>query len=422
MGRLLSASQRVGAGDLNVRVIEEDGDDEIAALGRHFNQMTGHLRAQREKLLETNEQIERRRRLFDSVLSSVTSGVVGLDPKGRVAFANRSALRLLDVDETQDKVPLAVAVPEFAPLFETLTREGRETVQEQVALVRGGKQETLLVRMSPRRADDGSLEGYVVAFDDVTDLVSAQRLAAWGDVARRIAHEIKNPLTPIRLSAERIKRKFRRQLGEDAAADLDQMTDVIVRQTEDLRRIVDEFSRFARMPEPDRRDSDLTALVRDAVTLQEAGQPGVKFVSVLPAAQVPAEVDPGMISQALTNLIKNAGEAIESHQEQGVDPGYQPTIRVMLQPEGAQARIIIEDNGIGLPEDRARLFEPYVTTRAKGTGLGLPIVKKIIEEHGGTLHLEDAEGRGARAVIRLPTKARSETIEAAQPTQARRAV
>lgn len=420
VGRLLVASERVGAGDLDVRVIEEDGDDEIAALGRHFNQMTSRLKAQRRRLLETTQQIEDRRRLFDSVLSSVTSGVVGLDPEGRVTFANRSAHRLLQVGQVE-AISLSLAVPEFAPLLETLKRDGRDVVQEQVSLVRGGKQETLLVRLSPRRADGGALEGYVVAFDDVTDLVSAQRLAAWGDVARRIAHEIKNPLTPIRLSAERIKRKFGRKLAEEEAADLHQMTDVIVRQTEDLRRIVDEFSRFARMPEPDRRDGDLTALVRDAVTLQEAGQPGVRFESVLPAAQVAAEVDPGMISQALTNLIKNAGEAIETYQEQGAPSEFQPRIRVMLLTEGPQATITIEDNGIGLPEDRARLFEPYVTTRSKGTGLGLPIVKKIIEEHGGTLHLEDAEGRGARAVIRLPTKARN-SIEAAEPTQARRAV
>nr|WP_245218429.1 PAS domain-containing sensor histidine kinase [Rubellimicrobium aerolatum] len=421
IGRLLGASERVGAGDLDVRVIEEDGDDEIAALGRHFNQMTSRLKAQRETLLETTGQIERRRRLFDSVLSSVTSGVVGLDPSGRVTFANRSALRLLDVEGVRTETALVAAVPEFEPLFQTLRREGRETVQEQVALVRGGKQEMLLVRMSPRRTDDGSLEGYVVAFDDVTDLVSAQRMAAWGDVARRIAHEIKNPLTPIRLSAERIKRKFGRRLG-DEAADLEQMTDVIVRQTEDLRRIVDEFSRFARMPEPDRRDSDLTALVRDAVTLQEAGQPGVRFETVLPAQAVPAEVDPTMISQALTNLIKNAGEAIESRQEQGPEEGFVPTIRVALTVQGRVARVAIEDNGIGLPEDRARLFEPYVTTRAKGTGLGLPIVKKIIEEHGGTLALEDGEGRGARAVLRLPIKARHDIEAAAETAQARRAV
>ncbi len=420
VGRLLVASERVGTGDLDVRVIEDDGDDEIAALGRHFNHMTGSLKAQREKLLETTGQIEGRRRLFDSVLSSVTSGVVGVDAEGRVSFANRSAQRLVGLVAAETALP--AAVPEFGPLFERLRQDGRGTLQEQVALVRGGKQEILLVRMSPRRADDGALEGYVVAFDDVTDLVSAQRMAAWGDVARRIAHEIKNPLTPIRLSAERIKRKFGRKLGEEDQTDLEQMTDVIVRQTEDLRRIVDEFSKFARMPEPDRRDSDLTALVRDAVTLQEAGQPSVRFETVLPAAQVLAEVDPGMISQALTNLIKNAGEAIESLEEQGAEPDFQPTIRVMLRLDGPQAVILIEDNGVGLPEDRARLFEPYVTTRSKGTGLGLPIVKKIIEEHGGTLQLEDAEGRGARAVIRLPTKARHQTIDAAETKQARRAV
>ena len=417
VGRLLVASERVGRGDLDVRVIEEEGDDEIAALGRHFNEMTTRLKAQRERLLESNEQVERRRRLFDSVLSSVTSGVVGLDADGRIAFANPSAMRLLGVGEAQADRPLAVAVPEFASLFEALRAENQEVAQEQVAVVRGGAQEQLLVRMAPRRSGDGSPEGYVVAFEDVTDLVSAQRMAAWGDVARRIAHEIKNPLTPIRLSAERIKRKFGRNLEEAAARDLEQMTDVIVRQTEDLRRIVDEFSRFARMPEPERRDVDLGTLVRDAVTLQEAGQPGVRFLSVLPALPVPADLDPGMISQALTNLIKNAGEAIESRQEERGEP-FEPTIQVRLEVAGAEARVVVEDNGVGLPEDRARLFEPYVTTRAKGTGLGLPIVKKIIEEHGGTLVLEDAETRGARAVARLPIKTNA-TIEA-EPKQAKK--
>jgi two-component system nitrogen regulation sensor histidine kinase NtrY len=426
VGRLLIASERVGRGDLDVRVIEEEGDDEIAALGRHFNDMTGKLKAQRERLMDTADQIERRRRLFDSVLSSVTSGVVGLDPEGRVAFANRSARRL--VGEVEAATALSVAVPEFAPLFDELRAEGRDLVQDQVSLLRGGRQEMLLVRMSPRLSEDGALEGYVVAFDDVTDLVSAQRMAAWGDVARRIAHEIKNPLTPIRLSAERVKRKFGRRLSEEEAGELEQMTDVIVRQTEDLRRIVDEFSRFARMPEPERRDADLARILRDAVTLQEAGQPGVRFEVVIPARPVPAEVDPGMISQALTNLIKNAGEAIETRAEREPDAPFEPRIRVMLTQEGPRATIIIEDNGTGLPQDRARLFEPYVTTREKGTGLGLPIVKKIVEEHGGTLALEDAEGRGARAVLRLPAKvvptegaaAESEAVQIMQA--ARRAV
>ncbi len=261
--------------------------------------------------------------------------------------------------------------------------------------------------MSTRRNAEGRLEGYVVAFDDVTDLVTAQRMAAWGDVARRIAHEIKNPLTPIRLSAERLKRKFAPLAGEEAAA-LEQYTDVIVRQTNDLRRIVDEFSRFARMPEPERRRHDLARLVRDAVTLQESGQPGVRIVSEIPAGEVLAEVDDTMIGQALTNLIKNAGEAIEAKRENGIDDGQEPEIRVKMAVEGDEAVITIADNGIGLPEDRARLFEPYVTTRAGGTGLGLPIVRKIIEEHGGSLQLTDAEPfaegarPGAMAVVRLP--------------------
>lgn len=405
VGRLVNASQRVGAGDLDVRVIEEEGDDEIAQLGTYFNQMTGRLKQQREELLETTTKIERRERLFDSVLSSVTSGVVGLDEEGRVTFVNTAAQRLLRLDGDQVSADISVAVPEFSDLFADLKGEDA-VVQEQVNLVRRGKQETLLVRMAPRRNEEDRLEGYVVALDDVTDLVSAQRMAAWGDVARRIAHEIKNPLTPIQLSAERIKRKFHPEVEE--ADKLDQMTDVIIRQTGDLRRIVDEFSKFARMPEPILKKSNLVELVRDAVTLQEAGQPGVRIVSDLPDSPLLADLDETMVSQALTNLIKNAGEAIEALKEKDSDVTVIPEIRVTLTAKDDTATLTIQDNGIGLPEDRARLFEPYVTTRDKGTGLGLPIVKKIIEEHGGTLNLADAEqfdGHshvGASAIIELP--------------------
>ncbi|MGB8623464.1 MAG: ATP-binding protein, partial [Paracoccaceae bacterium] len=408
VGRLAGAAQRVGAGDLEVRVREEKGDDEIAMLGRVFNQMTRQLKGQRDALLENNRQIEQRRRLFDSVLGSITAGVIGLDAEGRLEFMNRSALGLLDLDEGRDNaLPLGAAVPEFGALFDRMREQGRETAQEEIKLSRRGKLENLLVRLAVRRNAAGHLEGYVVAFDDVTDLVTAQRMAAWGDVARRIAHEIKNPLTPIQLSAERLKRKFRPIAGDQVEA-LDQYTDVIVRQTNDLRRIVDEFSKFARMPEPDRRMGDLTALTRDAVLLQESGQPEVRFVTDLPQTPLPAELDATMISQALTNLIKNAGEAIEGLLEKGAPDGFVPEIRVSLSQEDATGVITIADNGIGLPEDRGRLFEPYVTTRDKGTGLGLPIVKKIIEEHGGTLTLSDApefEGNthhGALAEVRLP--------------------
>ena len=408
VGRLTSAAQRVGAGDLDVQVREEEGNDEIAQLSTYFNQMTRQLKAQRAKLLTNTEQIERRRRLFDSVLGSVSSGVVGLDAKGRVTFVNRAAERLLAWQEDRQSVDLSVAVPEFSELFERLKRSANGFVQDEVRVTRGGTQEHLLVRISTRRSEAGRREGYVVAFDDVTDLVSAQRMAAWGDVARRIAHEIKNPLTPIKLSAERTRRKFSKLLGEKDAADLAQLTDVIVRQTDDLRRIVDEFSKFARMPEPQRKAESLTRLLREATLLQEAGQPDVTFETDFVDDDLWADVDATMISQALTNLIKNAGEATETIVEKGQAPdGFQPTIRIQSMRRDGRAELRISDNGIGLPEDRSRLFEPYVTTRDKGTGLGLPIVKKIIEEHGGKLELVDADPffdgaqRGAMAIITL---------------------
>ncbi len=387
VGRLTGAAQRVGSGDLDVRVLEESGDDEIAVLSRYFNQMTKQLKGQREALLENTHQIEQRRRLFDSVLSSVTSGVVGLDREGRVTFVNRSAERLLDWHDDQENVAIAVSVPEFGPLFDQLRDSGGQTLQSEVKVVRAGRQETLLVRMATRRNTEGRREGYVVAFDDVTDLVTAQRMAAWGDVARRIAHEIKNPLTPIQLSAERIKRKFSRHLDDQLAEDLDE-----------------------------KHKEDLRDLLQGAVLLQDAGQPDVRITADLPKGAMPADLDATMIGQALTNLIKNAGEATESYRDKGAPEGYAPQVRVSAvivledtdQGSTPWAEVRIADNGIGLPEDRARLFEPYVTTRDKGTGLGLPIVKKIIEEHGGTLRLDDADPFddqdhfGACAVIRLP--------------------
>lgn len=414
VGRLTSAAQRVGEGNLDTQVIEEEGDDEISQLSRLFNQMTRQLKGQRDRLLENTEQIERRRRMFDSVLSSVTSGVVGLDAEGRVAFVNRSAERLLDWESTKDNLELRVAVPEFGPIFEAVLQSSSGIVQEEVKVTRAGHLENLLVRMSVREGEGGQIEGYVVAFDDVTDLVSAQRMAAWGDVARRIAHEIKNPLTPIQLSAERIKRKFSRELAEADASKLSELTDVIVRQTNDLRRIVDEFSKFARMPEPERRAEDLCTLLSGAITLQKAGQPDVRFDVDLGGEPLEGQYDATMIGQALTNLIKNAGEAIETRREE-LGEDIVPQIKISARRVDNDAEISISDNGIGLPEDRAKLFEPYVTTRDKGTGLGLPIVKKIIEEHGGSLKLEDAalfEGEshhGAMSLIRLPLSLGSES-------------
>ena len=408
IGRLVGAAQLVGDGELETQVLEEEGDDEIAQLSVYFNKMTRQLKGQRDRLLENTAQIEERRRLFDSVLSSVTSGVVGLDAQGRVSFVNRSARRLLGWAVGEHKEHhLEVVVPEFSPLFARLKESGNGSVQDEVKVVRGGRLENLLVRVAPRTSEGGALEGYVIAFDDVTDLVAAQRSAAWGDVARRIAHEIKNPLTPIQLSAERMRRKFSPKLDADGD-DLERMTQVIVRQTTDLRRIVDEFSKFARMPEAVKQREDIVAILNQAVTLQQAGQPNVTFHIDIPDQVIPLSLDATMISQALTNLIKNAGEAIATRIEKGVSLDLTPAISISLTDLDTQVSITISDNGIGLPQDRAKLFEPYVTTRDKGTGLGLPIVKKIIEEHGGVLRLDDAEPIGdtqhvgAAATIELP--------------------
>ena len=405
IGRLAGAAQRVGSGDLTVRVPVESGDDEIAMLGRYFNQMTQQLGGQRDRLLENTQQIERRRRLFDSVLSSVTSGVVGVDVEGNLTFINRSAERMLGIDAEATGMPLSLAVPEFSALFDALRVSRSGVEQQEVKLSRSGAHKILFVRMATRAGTEGVDEGYVVAFEDVTDLVSAQRMAAWGDVVRRIAHEIKNPLTPIQLSAERIKRKFGPKLGEDSE-NLDQMTDVIVRQTNDLRRIVDEFSKFARMPEPVRKAEDICTLLRGAILLQENANPDITYRATLPAAPVHADVDATMITQAFTNLLKNGAEAIESRREKG--GAFPAEIRVSLSLGDDECHLTIDDNGIGLPDDRMRLFEPYVTSRDKGTGLGLSIVLKIIEEHDGTLTLIDAPAFGedahvgARADIHLP--------------------
>ncbi|MEK6205604.1 MAG: ATP-binding protein, partial [Amylibacter sp.] len=303
---------------------------------------------------------------------------------------------------------LSNAVPEFTKLFKLAQDKVNPSKQDEISLTRAGDAEVLLVRIAARVTDGETLEGYVVTFDDVTDLVSAQRMAAWGDVARRIAHEIKNPLTPIQLSAERMARKFAPLVGDQSDM-LKQYTDVIIRQTNDLRRIVDEFSKFARMPEPERRKENLSKLVDDAVLLQQSARQDIDIKIKNTRKSVFSELDSTMISQALTNLIKNAGEAIDSYITKNGPDAYKPEIRVLVETHNQSSVIRIEDNGIGLPkEQRSRLFEPYVTNRENGTGLGLSIVKKIIEEHGGTLELVDApkfmgnQHVGAMARIILP--------------------
>ena len=390
IGRLAAAAKRVGAGELSTQVIEDDGDDEISQLGRYFNQMTKQLKQQRDTLVENTEQIEGRRRLFDSVLSSVTSGVIVLNPDGKVNFTNNSAKTLLNFN-SQEKIQnlLSDIFPELNNLFQKLKDSDADNLQSEIKLVKAGRLENFLVRIATMNEDE-QLKGYVVAFDDITNLVSAQRSAAWGDVARRIAHEIKNPLTPIQLSAERIRKKFSPLLSDDSNT-LKQMVDVITRQTDDIRRIVDEFSKFARMPELKRKNEDLGVLIESIITLQEAGQPNVSINFSKPKIPVIVSVDATLINQAITNILKNAGEAIGSRMLKEPSADEPGIINVFLRENIESVILTISDNGIGWPQDRSRLFEPYVTTREKGTGLGLAIVKKIVEEHGGVLALGDSD-------------------------------
>ena len=389
IGRLAAAAKRVGAGELTTQVIEDDGDDEIAQLGRYFNQMTKRLKSQRDTLVDNTEQIEERRRLFDSVLSSVTSGVIVLDPEGNVNFINKSAYMLLNCDNKEvNQSKFMDIFPELNPLFNQLKSSENNNLQSEIKLIRSGRLENFLVRLGTMN-EAQQLKGYVIAFDDITDLASAQRSAAWGDVARRIAHEIKNPLTPIQLSAERIIKKFTPLLSSNSE-ELQQMVKVITRQTDDIRRIVDEFSKFARMPELKRKNEDLCALVSSIITLQQAGQPTVSINFSKPKNPIILSIDATLINQAITNILKNAGEAIEARKVKNALFKYKGIINVQIKESVEVVGIEISDNGIGLPQDRSRLFEPYVTTREKGTGLGLAIVKKIVEEHGGVLKLEDS--------------------------------
>ena len=391
VGRLAGAAQRLGAGDFDVKVIEEKGDDEIAMLSRVFNHMTKQVKRQRDDLIAANDYTERRRRLFDSVLSGVTAGVIGLSSDGNIGFINLAAQKLLNLNsDNHEGKSIQIAVPEFIDLFKLIQKNDNKTQQQEIKLTRAGAIEILLVRISARISENELVEGYVITFDDVTNLVSAQRLAAWGDVARRIAHEIKNPLTPIQLSAERLKRKYSPIVGTEDS-NLSQYCDVIIRQTNDLRRIVDEFSKFARMPEPIKRPTNVTKLLKDVILLFQVSSPKISIVFNNLYDDFNVSIDETMINQAFTNLIKNAGEAIESKLNSQPDLKFDPEIRITIDQIMNDLEITIEDNGIGLPnQGRSRLFEPYVTNRENGTGLGLSIVKKIIEEHNGTLELLDA--------------------------------
>jgi two-component system nitrogen regulation sensor histidine kinase NtrY len=395
---LIAAAERVRAGDLSARVPEEDAkEDEIGSLSRAFNRMTGQLEEQRRELVEANRQLDARRRFTEAVLSGVSAGVIGLDQRGRVNLPNRSACDLLSTSiEHLVGRPLEEAVPEVLPLLREARRRPSRLVEAELKIARQGRTRTLLVRISAERVNRET-KGFVVTFDDISELLTAQRTAAWGDVARRIAHEIKNPLTPIQLSAERLKRKYLKEIHTDPETFLS-CTETIVRQVGDIGRMVDEFSAFARMPAPVLREENLVELCRQAVFLQRQGNPGIEYHEVLPTEPVHMRCDSRQIGQALTNLLKNAAESIHSvsaEASEGVLPHGNIVLSMRL--DEGQVEIAVEDDGKGFPaENRERLTEPYMTTREKGTGLGLAIVKKIMEDHHGELVLEDREGGGAK--------------------------
>ncbi|GGF83325.1 PAS domain-containing sensor histidine kinase [Azorhizobium oxalatiphilum] len=406
--RLMSAADHVAAGNLDVQVPIYRAEGDLATLGETFNKMTQELRTQREAILKARDQIDSRRRFTEAVLSGVGAGVIGLDSDERITILNRSAERLLGLSEVEALGrPLAEVVPETAALLTEAETSRQRSLQGNITLTREGRERTYAVRVTTEQSTEAD-HGWVVTLDDITELISAQRTSAWADVARRIAHEIKNPLTPIQLSAERLKRKFGKHVTQDREV-FDLCTDTIIRQVGDIGRMVDEFSSFARMPKPVVDSQDLAETMRQTVFLMRVGHPAVQFDAEIPSS-LPARFDRRLISQALTNILKNASEAIEAVPD---DVRGQGRIRIRAERVGEDLVMDIIDNGTGLPqESRNRLLEPYVTTREKGTGLGLAIVGKIMEEHGGGIELYDApEGRGAW--IRLRIRADGPKAEAA---------
>lgn len=403
VARLVQAAGRVSAGDLTARVEPGGAPAEIAALARAFNRMTMDLREQQNALREASREAEARRQFTETVLLGVSAGVIGLDAEGRISTLNDQALTLLSLEGRDvENLPLVDVAPELTEIARN-ARIRKGEAEADVDILRNGETRRLRVR-----ANLGG-EGLVLTFDDITRLIAAQRSAAWRDVARRIAHEIKNPLTPIQLSAERLRRKFRGQIAADADT-FDQCTDTIIRQVGDIGRMVDEFSAFARMPAPQMTAQDGVELLRRAAFSQRVADPSVEVEIVEAPETAPVQCDGAIVGQALTNVLKNAGEAISARRH--LEPELKGRIEVRLRQENGQMIFEIEDNGVGLPDkDRDRLIEPYVTNREKGTGLGLAIVKRIIEDHGGELILADARtGRGARVCLSLPTE--SHVLEA----------
>ncbi|MGC1559191.1 MAG: PAS domain-containing sensor histidine kinase, partial [Bradyrhizobium sp.] len=414
--RLMSAANVVSTGDLHVQVPVFRSEGDLAQLGETFNKMTQELRTQRDELVSASDLIDSRRRFIEAVLSSASAGIIGVDASGSVGILNRSAEKLIGhaESETLDH-PLSDVLPELDEMMKAARESTQRLVQGQITINREGHERILNVRVTAEQTSQ-TRDSYIITLDDITELVSAQRTSAWADVARRIAHEIKNPLTPIQLSAERIRRKFGRAITEDKAV-FEQCTETIVRQVDDIRRMVDEFSRFARMPKPVLEGEDVADTVRQAVFLMRVGHPDVDIEAEIKEEPLRAKFDRRLISQALTNIIKNATEAIEAVPPEQLGKGR---VDVIAMRENDDIIIDVVDNGIGLPKvSRARLLEPYVTTREKGTGLGLAIVGRVLEDHGGRIELNDASdlrpgARGAWMRLRFAISGHAPTVEVKQ--------
>jgi two-component system nitrogen regulation sensor histidine kinase NtrY len=414
---LIFAAERVRAGDMSARVPDAKADDEIGSLTRAFNRMIGQVEASRGELMEAYRQLDERRRFTETVLAGVSAGVIGLDAQGRIELANRSAATLLDTDLSRAAGrPLAVVVAEFAELVGAALAAPDRPVTREIAFGPPGRRRTFIARIAAEAEEERPARiwgGFVLTFDDVTELVSAQRKAAWADVARRIAHEIKNPLTPIQLSAERLKRKYLREITSDPETFV-ACTDTIVRQVGDIGRMVDEFSAFARMPQPQIAPADLAEVVRQAVFLQRQAHGRLGFTTRGADSALVVPCDPRLIGQALTNLLQNAADSVTARMAANGAPGH---VWVALERQDGMAAIVVEDDGEGLPsEGRERLTEPYETRKPKGTGLGLAIVKKVMEDHGGRLQLADRAGLpGARVSLLLPEAAAADKPDETKP-------
>ncbi|UVC10967.1 PAS domain-containing sensor histidine kinase [Rhizobium sp. TH2] len=414
---LINAADNVAGGNLNVIVPVRVVDGDVGSLSRTFNKMISEIRTQRDEILVAKDEVDDRRRFIEAVLSGVTAAVIGVDEDRTINIANPSTELLLGIvpEDLTGKKLIDVA-PDIDDVLTEATSRYRNDFRKQISIVHGGKERTLSVQVTREESHAGH-ESFVITLDDVTDLVIAQRSTAWADVARRIAHEIKNPLTPITLSAERLKRRYGKQINADDRAVFDQCTDTIVRQVEDIGRMVDEFSSFARMPKPSMEQADLRNILKDTVFLREMGNSHVRFIKEWGDEPLVGAFDARMLGQAFSNLVKNAEEAIEAIPSDERRDEHKIMIRAHV--DAAADRVIVDviDNGKGLPhENRHRILEPYMTMREKGTGLGLPIVKKIIEEHGGQLELHDApadfdNGNGAMIRVILPRRGENAGVE-----------